>query len=50
VLTLHQEKPVTLPGCPELELCPFNALKEQYRESLTDCNLDHICGLRPEAA
>lgn len=50
VLTLHQEKPITLPGCPELELCPFNALKEQYRESLTDCNLNHICGLHPEAA
>ncbi|KAJ4432670.1 hypothetical protein ANN_21293, partial [Periplaneta americana] len=50
VLTLHQEKPVTLPGCPESDLCPLNVLREQYKESVTDCNFDHICSNPVEGA
>ncbi|KAJ9592268.1 hypothetical protein L9F63_001164 [Diploptera punctata] len=43
VLTLHQERPITLPGCPESELCPINILNKQYRDSYLDCNLEQIC-------
>ncbi|PSN39586.1 hypothetical protein C0J52_18755 [Blattella germanica] len=48
VLTMHQERPVILPGCPKSDLCPIKVLKDQYNESFTDCNFDQMCGLHSD--
>lgn len=44
VLTLHQERPVTLPGCPTHGLCPLHLLRSQLHDSLHQCQFDVMCG------
>ncbi|KAL0272173.1 UNVERIFIED_CONTAM: hypothetical protein PYX00_005253 [Menopon gallinae] len=43
VLTMHQEKPVVLPGC-EKELCPLEVLQKEYHDSIYDCDFNGLCG------
>lgn len=45
VMTMHQERPVTLPGCPEAELCPLDLMQDLYSESLQECNFDQMCDI-----
>ncbi|XP_054287811.1 multiple inositol polyphosphate phosphatase 1 isoform X2 [Macrosteles quadrilineatus] len=45
ILTLHQERPVTLPGCPEGDLCPLETLKKVYQHSINECNFQKLCRL-----
>lgn len=48
VLTLHQERPVQLPGCPDTEvLCPLDKLVNMYHDSLYDCRFSEMCQLDP---
>ncbi|XP_065217797.1 multiple inositol polyphosphate phosphatase 1-like [Planococcus citri] len=50
ILTLHQERPVKLPGCPTSEdLCPLNIIEEIYAKSLTSCDFDAMCSLDEES-
>ncbi|GLH15193.1 Multiple inositol polyphosphate phosphatase 1 [Gryllus bimaculatus] len=45
VLTLHQERPVALPGCPpHHDLCPLETLRDQLHHSLSACDFDAMCG------
>lgn len=44
VLTLHQERPIRLPGCPQdQDLCSLKTLKEQYEKHVSSCNFDELC-------
>ncbi|XP_046680138.1 multiple inositol polyphosphate phosphatase 1-like [Homalodisca vitripennis] len=45
ILTMHQERPVTLPGCPEDHLCPLDSLQDFYRHSIENCDFDQFCHL-----
>ena len=46
VLTLHQEKAIALPGCPQPpQLCPLNNILQQYQDSLSNCNLKAMCAV-----
>lgn len=48
VLTLHQERPIKLPGCPDdTELCPLDKLVNLYHESLYNCTFTEMCQLDP---
>uniref|UniRef100_A0A8D8ZWM5 Multiple inositol polyphosphate phosphatase 1 n=1 Tax=Cacopsylla melanoneura TaxID=428564 RepID=A0A8D8ZWM5_9HEMI len=42
LLTLHQERPVLLPGCQEF-LCPLETIQETYRTSLHECEFEQMC-------
>lgn len=44
VLTMHQERIVTIPGCPEEGLCKLSTLKTIFKDSL-ECDFDGICQL-----
>lgn len=47
VLTLHQETPIRLPGCPrDTELCRLDIIEQVYKESLENCDFDMICGTK----
>lgn len=43
VLTMHQERIVRIPGCPQ-GLCELSTLKKIFKESL-ECDFDEICQL-----
>lgn len=43
VLTLHQERPVTLPGCPENALCPLKTILKLYEKSYHSCDFKEMC-------
>lgn len=43
ILTLHQERPVWLPGCPENRPCPLSMMKQLYPDNDEECNFDDIC-------
>lgn len=45
VLTMHQERIVHLPGCPQdSDLCSLNTLRQLYAAaSLDNCNFDEMC-------
>uniref|UniRef100_A0A1B6E9P5 Multiple inositol polyphosphate phosphatase 1 n=3 Tax=Clastoptera arizonana TaxID=38151 RepID=A0A1B6E9P5_9HEMI len=43
VLTMHQERPVTLPGCPQGELCPLSRILELYGNSVHSCKFNEMC-------
>lgn len=49
VLTMHQERVVTIPGCPQEGLCKLSTMKSIFKESL-DCDFDEICQLDDEGA
>ncbi|KAI5716632.1 hypothetical protein M8J76_015802 [Diaphorina citri] len=42
LLTLHQEKPVVLPGCTS-PLCPLATLERTYHKSLHECHFEEMC-------
>lgn len=45
ILTMHQERPVILPGCPTSSpLCPLDVFLDNYADSLS-CDFDTICSL-----
>lgn len=47
ILTLHQERPVRLTGCPsEEDLCPSDTFKKVFDMSIKDCNFERMCSLR----
>ncbi|XP_004524101.2 multiple inositol polyphosphate phosphatase 1 [Ceratitis capitata] len=49
ILTLHQERPIRLPGCPQdQDLCSLKTLKEKYNRYLTSCDLEEICHIHQE--
>ncbi|XP_054727026.1 multiple inositol polyphosphate phosphatase 1-like isoform X2 [Anastrepha obliqua] len=44
VLTLHQERPIRLPGCPQdQDLCSLTTLKKQYTQNVSNCDLEELC-------
>lgn len=43
VLTLHQERPVKLPGCPDTDLCPLHRVQRIYKDSLLNCDFENMC-------
>lgn len=44
VLTLHQEKPVILPGCPaNQDLCPLSVIERIYEKSRVQCDFEEMC-------
>ncbi|XP_014272673.1 multiple inositol polyphosphate phosphatase 1 [Halyomorpha halys] len=46
LLTLHQERPVILSGCPKEELCPFPATRKIMPASADyQCDFTRICSL-----
>ncbi|KAK9687560.1 hypothetical protein K7432_014747 [Basidiobolus ranarum] len=45
---LHNEVPVTLPGCGK-ELCPVDDLKKNVLGSRYQCNFDTVCERKPSA-
>ncbi|XP_049811872.1 multiple inositol polyphosphate phosphatase 1 isoform X1 [Schistocerca nitens] len=45
LMTLHQERPVVLPGCPQDLLCPVALFRQLYSESLENCNFLEMCAL-----
>lgn len=49
ILTLHQERPVRLPGCPDTDLCPLHRIEEIYEDSLLKCDFADMCSLDYES-
>lgn len=46
VLSMHQERVIHLPGCPQnTDLCPFKVFKNLFEEDIENCNFDEICSL-----
>ncbi|XP_061402196.1 multiple inositol polyphosphate phosphatase 1-like [Musca vetustissima] len=44
VLTMHQERIVHIPGCPQdSDLCSLNTLRQLFATSLDNCNFDEMC-------
>lgn len=43
LLTLHQERQVTLPGCPPDSLCPLKRILKLYNRSVESCNFHEMC-------
>ena len=43
VMLLHNEKPVSLPACPDTVLCPFVTFVEYYRKWTDGCDFEEIC-------
>ncbi|KAK9720672.1 Histidine phosphatase superfamily (branch 2) [Popillia japonica] len=43
LLTLHQERIIRLPCCPDSDLCDFDVVRKYYISSLRDCNFDEMC-------
>lgn len=41
VLTLHQEKIIRLPSCPDTDLCELSKISDFYRSD--SCNFDEMC-------
>ncbi|KAK3930957.1 Multiple inositol polyphosphate phosphatase 1 [Frankliniella fusca] len=47
ILTLHQERPVRLAGCPpEEDLCSLETFKKVFSMSIQDCNFQSMCSLK----
>lgn len=46
VLTMHQERPVTLPGCPaDKHLCPMKVIEKTYEKNLMNCDFHNLCSI-----
>ncbi|XP_075158302.1 multiple inositol polyphosphate phosphatase 2 [Haematobia irritans] len=44
VLTMHQERVVHIPGCPQdSDLCSLKKLRQLFAESVDNCNFDELC-------
>ncbi|XP_073834052.1 multiple inositol polyphosphate phosphatase 2 [Musca autumnalis] len=44
VLTMHQERIVHIPGCPQdNDLCSLNTLRQLFAASVDNCNFDEMC-------
>ncbi|KAK9888116.1 hypothetical protein WA026_000389 [Henosepilachna vigintioctopunctata] len=43
VLTLHQERIVKLPSCPNSDLCEYSKFIEHYKGVTDTCNFDELC-------
>lgn len=44
ILTLHQERPVRLPGCPSNEdLCNIDTFEEAFSSSINNCDFQNMC-------
>ncbi|XP_059618260.1 multiple inositol polyphosphate phosphatase 1 [Phlebotomus argentipes] len=44
VLSMHQERPVTIPGCPDdTPLCDYAVFAEAFRERVESCDFDKMC-------
>lgn len=46
ILTLHQERQVTIPGCSdENSLCDFSDFQKIFSDDYKNCNFDEICAI-----
>lgn len=46
VLLTHQERPVTIPGCPRGHtLCRYDHFRRMFSERIENCAFDNICAL-----
>ncbi|XP_028898286.1 multiple inositol polyphosphate phosphatase 1 [Zeugodacus cucurbitae] len=46
VLTLHQERAIRLPGCPQdQDLCSLKTLKTHYEQQISHCDFDELCNI-----
>ncbi|KAJ8975347.1 hypothetical protein NQ317_000275 [Molorchus minor] len=45
ILTLHQEKVVRLPSCPNSDLCDIKEVISYYSESIEHCDLTSMCAI-----
>lgn len=46
VLTLHQERVVRIPGCPENEdLCSLKVMKRVFKDSIERCDFNDMCDI-----
>ncbi|XP_019875531.1 multiple inositol polyphosphate phosphatase 1 [Aethina tumida] len=43
VLTLHQERIIRLPCCPNSDLCDLKTMKKFYQESIESCDFNAMC-------
>ncbi|XP_067638914.1 multiple inositol polyphosphate phosphatase 1 [Eurosta solidaginis] len=49
VLTLHQERPIRLPGCPQNEdFCSLKTFKEEYTKNISNCDFEELCHFKPK--
>lgn len=47
ILTLHQETPIRLPGCPtNTKLCKLDIIERLYKDSLENCDYDSLCSVK----
>ncbi|VEN59241.1 unnamed protein product [Callosobruchus maculatus] len=45
VLTLHQERVVRLPSCPNSDLCSINQINKYYANSIQGCDFETLCSM-----
>nr|CAI5859808.1 unnamed protein product [Callosobruchus analis] len=45
VLTLHQERVIRLPSCPNSDLCSLSQINKYYSNSIQSCNFETICSI-----
>ncbi|XP_034951468.1 multiple inositol polyphosphate phosphatase 1-like [Chelonus insularis] len=43
ILFMHQERIVTIPGCPEGVPCPLNIMEEKFPDNDEACDFDNLC-------
>ncbi|XP_034252056.1 multiple inositol polyphosphate phosphatase 1-like [Thrips palmi] len=47
ILTLHQERPVRLPGCPSHEdLCSIHKFEDAFSSSIKNCDFQNMCAFK----
>lgn len=46
ILTLHQERPVRLPGCPaDEDLCEISIFENAFAQSIHKCDFQKMCSM-----
>ncbi|XP_058458852.1 multiple inositol polyphosphate phosphatase 1 [Malaya genurostris] len=46
VMLMHQERPVTIPGCPQNQtLCDYRTLKRIFNDKIENCAFEPMCSL-----